>query len=202
MYESTRLWDQPAVRHGLETPPRVVARARSPQTPARTARSSPPRARHERAAVLRRRVHAVGAVRRRRARGPTPRRERRGHHVPRRRGPPRARAGAFYTLVPIRPRSRGGRRSLRTFPGASLRPPHAFNPRPRRLSTSTDAYEPHPAQFKPLWAARGGMSLAMMGKAPSDTSAVTTYNLPSTITELLDAEEYLLGASRPPIPPR
>jgi hypothetical protein len=58
------------------------------------------------------------------------------------------------------------------------------------------------AQFKPLWAARGGMSLAMMGKAPSDTSAVTTYNLPSTITELLDAEEYLLGASRPPIPPR
>ena len=41
------------------------------------------------------------------------------------------------TLVPIRPRSRGGRRSLRSFsPGASLRPGSlAFNPRHRRLST-------------------------------------------------------------------
>jgi hypothetical protein len=29
--------------------------------------------------------------------------------------------GAFYTLVPIRPRSRGERRSLRTLPGVSLR---------------------------------------------------------------------------------
>ena len=47
------------------------------------------------------------------------------------------RSGAFYlTLVPIRPRSRGERRFLRTFPGASLRPGSlAFNPRPRRLST-------------------------------------------------------------------
>ena len=43
--------------------------------------------------------------------------------------------GAFYTLVPIRPRSRGERLFLRTFPGASLRLPLAFNPRPRRLST-------------------------------------------------------------------
>jgi NAD(P)-dependent dehydrogenase (short-subunit alcohol dehydrogenase family) len=46
--------------------------------------------------------------------------------------------GAFYlTLVPIRPRQRGERRSLRTFPGVSLRPgSHAFNPdTPRRLST-------------------------------------------------------------------
>ena len=43
--------------------------------------------------------------------------------------------GAFYTLVPIRPRPRGERRSLRTLPGASLRPPLAFNPRHRRLST-------------------------------------------------------------------
>ena len=43
--------------------------------------------------------------------------------------------GAFYlTLVPIRPRRRGERRSLRTFsPGASLRSSLAFNPRPRRL---------------------------------------------------------------------
>ena len=45
-------------------------------------------------------------------------------------------SGAFYlTLVPIRPRRRGERRSLRTFPGVSLRPSNAFNPRPRRLST-------------------------------------------------------------------
>eukprot|EP00982_Pelagococcus_subviridis_P007952 30789-Pelagococcus_subviridis.AAC.4 len=43
-------------------------------------------------------------------------------------------SGAFYTLVPIlRPRRRGERRSLRTSPGASFRPPHAFNPRPRCL---------------------------------------------------------------------
>ena len=44
-------------------------------------------------------------------------------------------SGAFYTLVPIRPRRRGERRSLRTFPGVSLRPHLAFNTRPRRLST-------------------------------------------------------------------
>ena len=36
---------------------------------------------------------------------------------------------------PYDPRSRGERRSLRTLPGASLRPSLAFNPRPRRLST-------------------------------------------------------------------
>jgi len=52
--------------------------------------------------------------------------------------------GAFCTLVPIRPRSRGERRFLRTFPGVSLRPPVAFNPRPRRLSTPTDAFQLHP----------------------------------------------------------
>ena len=47
-------------------------------------------------------------------------------------------SGAFCcTLVPIRPRSRGERHSLRTLPVASLRPPLAFNPRPRRLSTPT-----------------------------------------------------------------
>ena len=39
---------------------------------------------------------------------------------------------------------RGERRSLRTLPGASLRPPLAFNPRPRRLSTPTDAFQLHP----------------------------------------------------------
>jgi chlorophyll(ide) b reductase len=47
-------------------------------------------------------------------------------------------------LVPVRPRSRGERRSLRTSPGASLRPSLGFNPRPRRLSTPTDAFQLHP----------------------------------------------------------
>ena len=56
----------------------------------------------------------------------------------------RRESGAFYTLVPIRPRRRGERRSLRTFPGVSLRPHLAFNPRPRRLSTPTDAFQLHP----------------------------------------------------------
>ena len=52
--------------------------------------------------------------------------------------------GAFYTLVPVRPRWRGERRSLRTFAVVSLRPPHGFNSRPRRLSTPPDAFELHP----------------------------------------------------------
>jgi hypothetical protein len=54
-------------------------------------------------------------------------------------------SGAFYTLVPIRPRSRGERDSLRTLPGVSLRSSLAFKPRPRRLSTPSDAFELHPA---------------------------------------------------------
>jgi hypothetical protein len=53
-------------------------------------------------------------------------------------------SGAFYTLVPIRPRWRGERRSLRTFAGVSLLPLLAFNPCPRRLSTPTDAFQLHP----------------------------------------------------------
>ena len=55
-------------------------------------------------------------------------------------------SGAFYTLVPMRPRRRGERRSLRTLPGASLRPGSlAHNPdTPRCLSTPSDAFELHP----------------------------------------------------------
>ena len=55
-------------------------------------------------------------------------------------------SGAFYlTLVPVRPRRRGERRSLRTLPVASLRPGSlAFNPRPRRLSIPPDAFQLHP----------------------------------------------------------
>ena len=56
-----------------------------------------------------------------------------------------ARPVRFYlTLVPVRPRRRGERRSLRTLPGDSLRPHLAHNPRPRRLSTPTDAFQLHP----------------------------------------------------------
>ena len=58
--------------------------------------------------------------------------------------PPGMSRGASYTLVPIRPRWRGERRYLRTLPVASLRPPLAFNTRPRRLSTPTDAFQLHP----------------------------------------------------------
>jgi len=47
-------------------------------------------------------------------------------------------------LVPIRPRWRGERRSLRTFAVVSLRPHLAFNTRPRCLSTPTDAFQLHP----------------------------------------------------------
>ena len=50
----------------------------------------------------------------------------------------------LLTLVHIRPRWRGERRSLRTLPGVSLRPHLAFNPRPRRLSTPSDAFQLHP----------------------------------------------------------
>ena len=63
--------------------------------------------------------------------------------------------GAFYTLVPIRPRWRGERRSLRTFPGASLRPHLAFNTRPRRLPTPTDAFQLHPVLQRPSLLGRG-----------------------------------------------
>jgi len=54
--------------------------------------------------------------------------------------------GALYTLVPIRPRWRGERRSLRTFAVISLRPGSpAFNPdTPRRLTTPSDAFQLHP----------------------------------------------------------
>jgi leucyl-tRNA synthetase len=51
------------------------------------------------------------------------------------------------TLVPIRPRSRGERRSLRTFAGVSLRPFLALNHRHRRLSTPPDAFQLHPDFF-------------------------------------------------------
>ena len=53
------------------------------------------------------------------------------------RNPSNASSAFTYTVVPVRPRRRGERRSLRTFPVASLRPGSlAFKPdAPRRLST-------------------------------------------------------------------
>jgi len=45
------------------------------------------------------------------------------------------RCASHLTLVPVRPRSRGERRFLRTFAIVYFRPHLAFNPRPRRLST-------------------------------------------------------------------
>jgi hypothetical protein len=56
-------------------------------------------------------------------------------------GGSRSGSGASYTLVPIRPRRRCERRSLRSLLGASLRPPLAFSTHPRRLSTATDAVQ-------------------------------------------------------------
>jgi hypothetical protein len=57
-------------------------------------------------------------------------------------GPPCRRV--LLTLVPIRPCSRGERHSLRTLPGVSLCPALGFNPRPRSLSTPSDAFQLHP----------------------------------------------------------
>ncbi|EEH52354.1 uncharacterized protein MICPUCDRAFT_53047 [Micromonas pusilla CCMP1545] len=71
---------------------------------------------------------------------------------------------APHTLVPIRPRSRGERRSLRTLPGVSLRSSLAFNPRPRRLSTPSDAYELHP----PSLPSKEKRRLLEANKAPGD----------------------------------
>jgi hypothetical protein len=62
--------------------------------------------------------------------------------------PSPAKTSNFYTLVPIRPRSRGERRFLRTFAVVSLRPALAFNTRPRRLSTRA-AIDPEPTSPAP-----------------------------------------------------
>jgi hypothetical protein len=56
------------------------------------------------------------------------------------------RSGAFYlTLVPIRPRSRGERRSLRTLlPGASLRPGSLAYSTATPFNSASDAFQLHP----------------------------------------------------------
>jgi hypothetical protein len=101
--------------------------------------------------------------------------------------------GAFYTLVPIRPRSRGGRRSLRTFAGASLRPPHGFNPRPRRLSTPTDAFQLHPD----IRSYGTTLRRALLRDAPRDASTPGDVS-----TRARQGTKYIYSPSRALVPTR
>ena len=118
-------------------------------------------------------------------------------------------SGAFYTLVPIRPRRRGGRRSLRTFAAVSPRPTLAFNPRPRRLSTSTDAFQLHPdirsygttlrwpsaaayaggvvAAAKQLYLEQGGIRAFYKGLGPTLVADVVGTALGFTLYDTLTA---------------
>jgi hypothetical protein len=91
-------------------------------------------------------------------------------------------SGAFYTLVPIRPRRRGERHSLRTFAVVSLRPPLAFNPRPRRLSTPSDAYELHPdiALYGTTLSARRAAVAAIFRRARETRRRVRIHTGPHT----------------------
>ena len=117
---------------------------RTPTPPARSRRRRR-RRRRRRKPRRRRRTRAC----RRRRRPPTPRRRRTRRRRPRRRTTRTTSACRVrITLVPIRPRSRGARRSLRTLlslpAGVSiLALPFAFNPDAqrldRRLATPTDA---------------------------------------------------------------
>jgi NAD(P)-dependent dehydrogenase (short-subunit alcohol dehydrogenase family) len=66
-----------------------------------------------------------------------------------------------YTLVPIRPRWRGGRRSLRTSPVASLRPHHAFSPRSSQQLRTSPARR---LRFSPR--ARASLSIYYRQTAP------------------------------------
>jgi hypothetical protein len=84
-------------------------------------------------------------------------------------------SGAFYlTLVPIRPRSRGARRSLRTFPPAflSAQGPSVSIPThlDARLSTPPDAFQLHPDVRSYVWydpkTRRGGPFLGSRGRTP------------------------------------
>ena len=97
--------------------------------------------------------------------------------------------GAFYTLVPIRPRWRCGRRSLRTLPVASLRQPLAFIPRPRRLSTPLltpfNSTPPFACIERPLFRRslerRAATRSFVVAPAPAD--AATTASKPPRVLE-------------------
>ena len=70
------------------------------------------------------------------------------------------------TPVPVRPRTRGERRSLRTFAFVSLRPRLAFNTRPRRLSTPLLT----PFKSTPRRTTRAPPTRSRTGSFPSSTS--------------------------------
>jgi hypothetical protein len=120
-------------RERIRRPASSSSRPRRPR-PSPSPRRSRPRSRPSR--PRRSRPHSAPLARRARA---VVRRERVRPAVPEHRAARRGELGpgAFsFTPVPIRSRLRGERRSLRTFPGDSLRPGSlAFNPRPRCLST-------------------------------------------------------------------
>ena len=130
--------------------------------------------------------------------------------ISRGRGAPDRDSSAFYfTLVPVRPRRRGERRSLRTFsPGASLRPPLAFNPdTPRRLSTplltpfnSTPTFarmDPRPSDDAKRGAVRGQDGAAKK----TQRTEITACSTPSPVALLygtLTAEHYEDSISQDP----
>ena len=79
---------------------------------------------------------------------------------------------------PYDPRSRGERRSLRTLPGVSLRPPLAFDPRPRRLSTPPDAFELHPdvASYGPSTVKHTNRGILSMAKQRPGHEQVAVFS--------------------------
>ena len=99
-------------------------------------------------------------------------------------------SGAFYlTLVPVRPRRRGERRSLRTFAVVSLRPGSlAHNPRPRCLSTPFLT----PFQLHPDVALNDGTTLR-----PYVRGFLTRRH----VRRMREAELIFLGMLPPPKPP-
>ena len=110
----------------------------------------------------------------------------------------------MFTLVPIRPRRRGERRSLRTFPGASLRPGSlGFNPRPRRLSTPTDAFELHP-DVRSYRYPRGESYFDLISRLEPCIQEMESYNEPLLIVShqaiLRCIFAYLTGVDREKAP--
>ncbi len=71
---------------------------------------------------------------------------------------------------------------MRPFAGASLRPPLAFNPRPRCLTTPTDAFELHPD------VASYGLALNVEALAAAVSSHVHTSTVPGAMrSDAIDA---------------
>ena len=110
-------------------------------------------------------------------------------------------SGAFYTLVPIRPRRRGERRSLRTLPGASLRPGSlAFNPRPRRLSTPQLTPFNSTPTFARIERPSPSSTRAHADRSPRASSSTTSFTPPKfagvLARRLSDAGGKLVSGTR------